>query len=1010
MQVNAGASDDAGAFNAAPCGALDAAPFARPLDQGTGLCWEDPRELHRIVVHFKGPVPAGLTVEYWRARWPHRRLPKGRLPEGGESGWWELGDWFTGEWQVADTTLSVQDRTAFLDFRPACDVEFPDLPSFEARYRTTLKIRLTAPGHLPEPEAIEAYTDSTWDRQSVTVLWNQQPRPEPSFAAFNGYVDAARWLSANKCVLAVRRTRNPDPNTFDRTLLTVGGGKTTTILVDDLVSGPIYVPDHGIVFVEGVVEGDFAAICSELLIRSPLGIYDAVARLPEQTWSRAWQNMVPKRKPLYLPLGTDGGRHRFGLNADGSVFYRTNNRYLVRCPGRDTERLQADPGRIDVSFGLPETYTQRTLVDGVLPVGVTRWDVGQVQIQQEAFATLLEGTDAQGAPPAGDALGVLMARFECQNLSDRAAAARLALHFLVDHESERAAVDQDCLIWSAGRLRGAVDAGAKVDVRVDGDEIVCSATLAPQEQCALVVKLPYVLLRGAEVDQLRALGFEVEREAVIGYWRRRLGEGMKLYTPEPMLDEFHKAHAAHLLINCERAPDGQRRFARVGSFHYGAYGNESCMMIVDLDRRGYHREARECLEAFLRGQGTVALPGDFDSQEGVFYGASGYEAGGYNQHHGWIMWCLVEHFKFTRDEGWLRGIVPNLVAGADWIIRQRGRTSQGLLPHGSLEDIGDWWQWLSTNAYTWRGLDAAAWALEQAGRRDAAHIRADADAYRAAMLRAFTRASERAPVVRLRDGTCVPHFPSYVRRRGRCFGWIRETLEGALHLLIAGVLDPHFEAASWIIRDYEDNLYLSEHYGYQVADWEKHWFDWGGFSMQACLLLDVEPYLYRDEVKHALRAAFNAIAAGYYPDTRMLTEHALPRLGDWRGDHFKSSDEANAAGWLRYMFLREAGEELLVGQAIPAAWLQPGHKAGVEGAHTHFGPMSVLYEGDETGIVAALQGLRRNPPSRIRLRFRRAENERARSVMVNGRPWPDYDDRWVYLPGDIGDAEIRADF
>jgi hypothetical protein len=142
----------------------------------------------------------------------------------------------------------------------------------------------------------------------------------------------------------------------------------------------------------------------------------------------------------------------------------------------------------------------------------------------------------------------------------------------------------------------------------------------------------------------------------------------------------------------------------------------------------------------------------------------------------------------------------------------------------------------------------------------------------------------------------------------------------------------------------------------------------------------------------------------------MLTEHALPRLGDWRGDHFKSSDEANAAGWLRYMFLREAGEELLVGQAIPAAWLQPGHKAGLEGAHTHFGPMSVLYEGDESGVVAVLHGPRRNPPSHIRLRFRRAENERARAITVNGRPWPDYDDRWVYLPGDIGDAEIRADF
>ena len=30
----------------------------------------------------------------------------------------------------------------------------------------------------------------------------------------------------------------------------------------------------------------------------------------------------------------------------------------------------------------------------------------------------------------------------------------------------------------------------------------------------------------------------------------------------------------------------------------------------------------------------------------------------------------------------------------------------------------------------------------------------------------------------------------------------------------------------------------------------------------------------------------------------MNTEHALPALGDWMGDHYKSSDESNVAGWL----------------------------------------------------------------------------------------------------------------
>ena len=42
-------------------------------------------------------------------------------------------------------------------------------------------------------------------------------------------------------------------------------------------------------------------------------------------------------------------------------------------------------------------------------------------------------------------------------------------------------------------------------------------------------------------------------------------------------------------------------------------------------------------------------------------------------------------------------------------------------------------------------------------------------------------------------------------------------------------------------RSYEDNLYISDSYGYKVEDFELHWFDWGGFSMQVCLLLNFIP-------------------------------------------------------------------------------------------------------------------------------------------------------------------------
>ena len=1019
------------AFDAAPFAVAHAAAPREGIGEGqAGLVWEDPRELHRVVVHFCGAPPGGTNLQYWRTHWPEQRLPKDRVPIGGEIGWWELGNWYTGEWRTADAQVVLEGNTATYTFRPVNQREFPAerhpaLADYPATFRPTLKVRIIAHGPLPAVERIAAFTDSSWMRQIVTVLF-EHPAAQLEFSAFNGYIAAQGMEALGRYRLSLWRTRNPDPNSFDHTLLTIRAGDTATVRLEDLARGPVCIPDLGIAVVRGTSAGDYLSVCSQMAIRGKVGVYDLLHRLPEQTWERAWSHSVPKRGRIYLPLANDGGRHKFGLHPDGSVFYRTagNERYLRGCPGADTGLMHDVPTPLLLEAGPWGELIERGLEEGALPIGHAAWGCATpsggdpLRVEQVAFVTPVTGCDPVGEPPAGDVTGVLLLQYAFHNLAEsRTLNVEHPLSLLAGGSACTLRGDARGLFWAenpatgAEELRFGVSAG---DGKLEGT--VWKAELPPKARARLVVAVPYVPLQGAQIEQLLALDFEREHAAVAAYWRRRLDEGLALTSGEPLLDAFHRAHAAHLLINCEQEPGTANRFARVGSFSYGAFGNESCMMIVDLDRRGYHREARACLETFLQYQGTVPLPGDFRTQAGVLYGAHGYECGGYNQHHGWILWCLVEHYRFTRDAEWLRRIVPGLLAAMEWIIAERSRTDtrddlgRGLLPHGSLEDIGDWWQWLSTNCYTWRGLHAAAWGLEAIEHEQATRMSAEADAYRQAILDAFALAAQRSPVVRLRDGSYVPHFPSHVHRRGRSFGWLCETLEGAIHLLIAGVLDASSREASWILRDYEDNLHLSPPYGYEVQDVAQHWFDWGGFSMQACLLLDVEPYLFRDDVPHALRAAFNAIACQLYSDTRMMAEHALPHMGDWRGDHFKSSDEANAAGWLRYLFVREEGDELLLGQAVPRDWLRPGKAVGVRRAASHFGPLSLRYEADEAAITAHLSGPTRNPPRRIRLRFRSAEAKRIRAITINGRPWADWDQSWVYLPGDIGEATVRAGY
>jgi hypothetical protein len=295
-------------------------------------------------------------------------------------------------------------------------------------------------------------------------------------------------------------------------------------------------------------------------------------------------------------------------------------------------------------------------------------------------------------------------------------------------------------------------------------------------------------------------------------------------------------------------------------------------------------------------------------------------------------------------------------------------------------------------------------ALSELGHPEAPALWSEAEAYRRDILAAFQEASVRAPLVPLRDGTWIPQIPSEVHRRGRTFGWITVTLEGPIYLLRTGLIAPDDPLAVPILQDYEDNLYLSDRYGYS---WEKHgthWFSRGGISMQPNLLCSPHPYLLRDEIKHFLRAYFNAFAACYYPDTQMMCEHPLPDLGDWRGDHYKSSDESNSAYWLRLMFLEDdRGDDVLrLGLALPRAWLADGEKVSIERAATHFGPMSLRFESQAARgrITAVLEPPTRRAPRQILLRFRHPEARTIQRVEVNGRPWDRFnaDKEWVELP------------
>jgi hypothetical protein len=730
---------------------------------------------------------------------------------------------------------------------------------------------------------------------------------------------------------------------------------------------------------------------------------------------------MPLKRPLAFVHGLPGNRNAMRQDPQGSIMVTANAHWFRRQPSpKDSARKLWDGNELTIGFGFPPDGARggRELLQGHLPILRTWWQAGPIFVEQ---TTVLDALDGDLEAIEGDDPTCLFVRMRFVNTSGSDPGVATLLLTTRAGRPEPLVLEGDRVLARAGddlRLRTLLETGGRGLTAAEDGGIRWRLELAPGEAHSLSGAIPSITLAAEdEIAAVRGRSFDEVAGRVAGFWRALTERGTAITTPEPWLNDFHKAHLRHLLVNCVREIGADRLHAHVGTFHYGVFPDESCMMVSDLDRRGHAREAERCLDSFLQFQGTVPMPGNFHSVEGLFYGSGGHDMGGYNKSHGWVMWCMAEHWRYTRDRAWMERAAPKLIAACEWVIRERSVTMRaradgsqpleyGFLPTGSLEDVTDYWHWLVTNACTVWGFQALAAALADFGHPEAQRLAREAAAYRDDVMRGLEEARVLAPVVRLRDRTYVPKYPSRLFERGRCHGWLRETLEGSIHLPITGLLDPRAPETTWILEDFEDNLYISSDYGYAIPAFDRFWFSRGGFSMQANLLGGTLPYLARDEIKHFVRAYFNAFASAFYPEIRMCNEHSLPELGYPAGDHFKSSDEAQSTYWLRLMFVNEAGEDLYLGQAIPRYWLAPGQTVAIERAASHFGTLSfsVTCRADQGSIVASVTPPARNPPRRIFLRLRHPAAKPLQSVTVNGEDHRDFDPakEWIVLPPSAG--------
>ena len=1036
-------------LNIVPFSYRDDDPQARTLV----FRWEEPRDVHRIVLHFaaEGPsLPAeAAQVAYWQCNWPAHRATLADLDTGtiGRAGWKLRDDWFNGQWAEADVHMRREERSWHITFAPLAGKEFPALTDFDVTFRQTLKVRVTLPDSAPSVLNTEIFTDTPTEARDIVVEMGCGRESGPVWAGrievYNGELLDTAGPAPEDARLRLRvNCSRPGPLSYDQTIITVRSSQSSdmpdfSFRPDDIQDdGMIWAPDLGILVSSAEQEVGWSPELAAGIRRDRTVIYDRIAEEPEQSLGRALEDQPPKR-PMHFVIGCEGGRAKFGIAPNGDLFGHVG--FIRRAPGRDTPLLGWAGNAFALRFGWDRfLLAARSIDQGFLPIHRSTFCRGGLEISQTAFAVPLMQSILAG-PIRGDDPVIAMVRLTFTNGSDRGLEVCQPFESMLYQDAgteisrKRQTPDrvehlslQDNLVRVAGDpayLRMAVDAGDAGAFSETEVGLTYRTTLPAGASHSVVLKVVFDgLLEEEEIQALQAKTFEYEHDEVRRFWQGRVSDGAEIVTPEPDLDDFYRAHLTHVLINDDNEPGSDRIMGRVSSFHYGNFSNEAVMQITELDRRGFHEEARRHYDTYLHYQSSVALPGDFAGKDGIFYGSGGYEHGDYNQHHGWVLWGLAEHYRYTGDRDWLLGIADHLIAGCDWVLREREatrRTDQdgvrlleyGFLPAGTLEDVRDYYYWLTTNAMTCRGLVAASEVLNEAGHHEGPRLIEGARAYLEDLRAGFHEAMIRSPLVRLRNGTSVPHHPSRLYLRGRDFGWIREVLEGSINL-IGTILDPDSDESTWILKDYEDNRYLDAPLNFPLEDFEREWFSCGGFSMQPNLVYFPPPYLLRDQVEHFLRAFFNGFAACWRPELRAMTEHPLPTLSDWMGDHFKSSDEAMAAWWLRLMFVQELGRDCYIGRGLPRAWLGDGETTAIHRAVTYFGVVSVEYRSAvaHKRIVVRLDPPRRRPPERIIVRFRHPEKASMRAVRVNGASWTDFDPakEWVILPPMSETVEIEA--
>ncbi len=723
---------------------------------------------------------------------------------------------------------------------------------------------------------------------------------------------------------------------------------------------PVFIPAYGVAVTVPADTRSYADLAGEIAARGLVSNEAAIEAAPEETYEDACRRNRVESCPTWLGLGRDirffrvhhrlpsgGGFVDYGCFGVIEPFFHAVQTTLPE--------LDNQPYHLPFFVGpgsACRTDITRRLEEGCLPILRAVQKEEDVTYDVTAFATLetqplaasrVRGTDWQAA--YRNTSGNMLKPEDIEKI-----------HGLLDAEMRGREEEVVCCVrivavnhGSAPRyawFKAAHISRAKLHAfngrtgessvgpdriyavhRMDGramPEEEQAVLLQPGASAVFEMLVPHQPISAARARRLGKLDFDLHLKGCRSFWKGKLASAARIHVPEAAIDERIRAGLLHCDLVTLGKTAGGPLLATIG--WYSPIGSESSPIIQFFDSMGWHKLAERSLDFFLARQRDDGFIQNF---------------GGYQLETGPALWSMGEHYRYTRDDAWVKRIKPKLLKSCEFLLAWRTRNKRpelrgkgyGLLD-GKVADPNDFFHSFMLNGLSYLGLQRSAEMLANVDPAASSRLKRECRAFLRDIRKAFYEALARSPAIPLGDGTWIPTVPPWTEYPGPVGlyadggNWFthgsfgsRDSIIGALYLVISEVLQPD-EAGTDFMLQMNQRLFTVENAALTQPYYCRH----------------DHIHVARGEVKPFLKLYYNQMTALQDRETYTFWEHYFHA-----GQH-KTHEE----GWFlmqtRWMLWFEQGRTLSLLRAIPRRWLADGAAIRLDKVASYFGPLSVKAE------------------------------------------------------------------